>query len=184
MRKIGYGLFCGAFAALLALVMVGALVAADCNHWYDQRLCGQGALEYEGAVLFDYEVFESPISIADSPGHFMVARLKADADQIAFYMNRQSEPTSIGYPHEATGCYTDWSGNDGDRATWFCYDGEDTINLWYGTLRWRGHGNELEGPWLYRMSIVTVSSETGKELRRFIPPRRGGERRGAARVRP
>lgn len=186
-RKVLYGLFCGALAAVLALMVAGAALAGNCSIWWDpERFCGQGQVEYDGAVFYDFEVFQSPISVADTPGHYALGRMVATQEQVALYMNRSPDPTAVGYYHADSQCYTDWDEELGSYAHWFCYDGEDTVRLWYGRLKWTGFGYALQDSgWLYRMDLVTVSSETGKELRRFITPRRADSgRRVGARVRP
>ena len=148
-RVIGYGLLCA------ALLLLAGGAAATCNHWWDQRICGQGPVEYEGQVLWDFEVFESPISIA-SPNGWSMGHAIANAETFTFYYSAQGQLFSGTYDEE-TGCYLDWDRQDGTRIQAFCWDGDNTVHLWYGTIRWMGHGYELQGPWLYHQRLVRIT---------------------------
>jgi hypothetical protein len=151
MRKNAtYGLVAAVVAA--AVVLGAAMtVLANPNPWWDDRLDGAGPVEYGGAVLYDVDVLEAPISLPEPTG-WHVGHVQVDASTLT-YTDAYGNTNTAQY-HPETGCYLDWDGEFDVPLTAYCYDGSVSIDAWYGTLHWDGHQGVLVGPWLYHVYIT------------------------------
>jgi hypothetical protein len=166
MRKnIGYWILAG---LLLMLCASTATANDNCSIWWDDLICGDGPIDFEGLVLYQFEILESPISVASSDG-WHPGTLSSDQTSLAF--TQEHGNMEIAEYDAETGCYLNWNGEMPSVIVALCYDSDaGMINLWYGTLEWTGFGGELTGPWMYHMPIqmIAVEAVENNHLRRQL----------------
>lgn len=161
-KKLRYGLVWG-LAGLLVLVLGASTALAQCSIWYDQRHCGDGPIEYEGEVLYQFEMLEAPISVASGNGWYP-GHLYADLERLA-YADNYGHTVEAEYNSD-TGCYENWSGEMGTVIQAFCANG-DVVNYWYAYIHWTGFGSEFRGPWLYHVTIAPPQVAAEQRMRRL-----------------
>ena len=91
---------------------------------------------------------DAPISIPE-PTHLSIGQVRGIGWALKFTDWHGVEYS--GEWHEDTGCYVDWDGEFGSVIVALCYDGERSLDIWYGSLKWDGHQGVLSGPWLFHI---------------------------------
>lgn len=138
------------FAAILFLT--GSVFAG--SPWWDDRLDGVYLPGFDGAVLYDMDLVEAPISLPEPVG-FYPGRVVCDGPTMVFtdyYGNEYA-----GTFHAETGCYLS-SVDVGDTVIALCYHGARDLDVWYGTLSWNGSQGILVGPWLFHVYVFAPDS--------------------------
>lgn len=146
------------FVTLMFVVLLLAGSAfAQSPYWGD--ITGEYLPAFDGQVLYDLDLIEAPISIPEPIGPwggYWLGHALGDGNTLIFTDWNGHSYTGTFYAE--SGCYFTESPPVFDHvAIALCYDGDRSLDLYYGTLKWNGHNAVFEGPWYFHIYAFAPS---------------------------